>query len=114
MVMADSDVPKRSGKAPIDIAIALEYNKAHDAAPRLIAKGAGVMAEKIVALAIQHNIPITKDTTLVALLKHLEMDEVIPVEAYVAVAEILTYIYKKDKERTFPSQGAGAQKEQPS
>lgn len=76
------------------LAVALKYDKEKDEAPRLAAKGKGYLAEQIIALAKQHNVEIRKDTDLAVLLSKLEVDALIPLEAYAAVAEILAYIYK--------------------
>ena len=75
-------------------AIALGYELGKDSAPRVLATGKGVIAEKIIQKAKDHNIPIKKDEELIKILSLLEIDEVIPLEAYSAVAEILSAIYK--------------------
>jgi flagellar biosynthesis protein len=85
------------GKPPVDpnkLAVALKYERGVDAAPVLAAKGKGYIAEKIIELAKAHGIEVRKDEDLVAVLAKLDVDMPIPVEAYVAVAEILSYIYK--------------------
>jgi flagellar biosynthesis protein len=74
-------------------AAALKYDQEKDAAPKVIAKGRGSIAEKIIDLACKNNIPIKNDPGLVEVLSKLEIDEEIPVELYVAVAEILAFIY---------------------
>lgn len=82
---------------PIDknkLAVALTYDSEKDDAPRVAAKGKGYIAEQIIALAKEHGIEIREDTDLAALLSKLDIDTVIPLEAYAAVAEILSYIYK--------------------
>jgi flagellar biosynthesis protein len=76
------------------LAAALEYDTERDAAPRVVARGRGAIAEKIIALARKHNIPIRSDPGLVQFLSRLEIDEQIPVELYRAVAEILAFVYK--------------------
>jgi flagellar biosynthesis protein len=76
------------------LAAALEYNADRDTAPRVIAKGRAAIADKIIALAREHNIPIHSDPGLVQLLSKLEIDEQIPVELYRAVAEILSFVYQ--------------------
>ena len=82
---------------PVDrekLAVALTYDKGKDEAPRLAAKGQGLIAEQIIKLAQENNIEIRKDPDLVNLLAKLEIDMPIPLEAYAAVAEILAYVYK--------------------
>jgi flagellar biosynthesis protein len=76
------------------LAIALSYDRQTDPAPRIAAKGKGHMAEQILKLAEQHGIEIREDADLATLLSKLDIDAVIPLEAYAAVAEILSYIYK--------------------
>jgi flagellar biosynthesis protein len=75
------------------IATTLEYEGGKDMAPRITAKGKGAVAEKIIQLAKQHNIPIKKDPGLVQILSQLDIDDKIPPELYKAVAEILAFVY---------------------
>jgi flagellar biosynthesis protein len=76
------------------LAVALTYERGLDEAPKLAAKGKGLMAEQIIELAKRHNIEVRKDADLVTLLSKLDVDMPIPLEAYAAVAEILAYVYK--------------------
>lgn len=76
------------------IAVALKYEMGVDPAPRLAAKGRGYIAEQIIALAREHGIEVREDADLATLLEKLDIDAPIPMEAYVAVAEILSYIYR--------------------
>lgn len=78
-------------------AVALRYNKDSDTAPKIIGKGKGLVANEIIEMAKQHNIPIQEDPTLVQLLAQLEINETIPEELYQAVAEIFAFIYRVDK-----------------
>lgn len=78
------------------LAAALKYDAEQDAAPRVIARGRAAVAEKIIALARDHNIPLHSDPGLVSLLSRMEIDQHIPVELYRAVAEILAFIYRAD------------------
>jgi flagellar biosynthesis protein len=75
-------------------AAALQYKPKKDKTPRLVAKGSGWMAEKIIQTAREHNIPLKEDPHLVELLSTLDLYEEIPPEFYKAVAEILVFIYK--------------------
>lgn len=77
-------------------AIALKYDMAQDLAPRIAATGRGKIAEQMIAIAKEHGITIHKDKDLAEVLSALEIDAIIPLEAYTAVAEILSYIYKKN------------------
>jgi flagellar biosynthesis protein len=75
-------------------AIALRYNTDTDKAPKVVAKGRGYIANKIIEIAKQHGIPIKEDESLVEVLSKLDMYEEIPIELYKAVAEILVFVYK--------------------
>jgi flagellar biosynthesis protein len=75
-------------------AAALHYKAGKDSAPRLVAKGKGWMAEKIIQTAREHNIPLKEDPHLVEILSNLDLYEDIPPDLYKAVAEILIFIYK--------------------
>lgn len=84
-----ADDPKKQPAA-----VALKYDQVKDPAPRVVAKGRGPIAEQILKVAEQNNIPVREDATLVEILEKLEIDSLIPLEAYTAVAEILKYVYK--------------------
>ena len=75
-------------------AVALKYERGKDAAPKVTAKGRGAVADKILALAREHGIPIEKDSTLMEALYRLDLNEQIPEELYQIVAEILAFIYR--------------------
>lgn len=81
-------------KKPLPAAVALSYDRESDPAPRVSAKGRGPIAEQIIKVAEEHDVPIRKDAALVEILETLDIDSVIPLEAYTAVAEILNYVYK--------------------
>jgi len=87
--MAESD--ERSNQAADRrVAVALPYDQETEPLPRIAASGKGPVAERILALAAEHGIPIREDADLAELLDKLGLDSVIPVEAFVAVAEILS------------------------
>ncbi len=75
------------------VAAALKYDTRKDSAPKVIAKGQGIVADKIIELAKKNNVPIKSDPGLVQILSKLDIDEQIPVELYRAVAEILAFVY---------------------
>ena len=79
-------------------AVALKYRADKDRAPRITAKGRGHLAEKIVAVAKANDIPLHQDQNLVELLDALEIDTQIPPELYRAVAEVLAFIYRLNRE----------------
>ncbi len=80
---------------PTHLAIAIEYDGARMQAPRVLAKGAYIVAEKIVALARQNNIPVIQNIPLArAMYKTVEIDHEISPELYTAMAEVLAYVYR--------------------
>jgi len=74
-------------------AVALKYDKLKSDAPKVTAKGQGRVAEKIIELAKKYDIPIKDDPDLIEVLSSLEINEEIPPEIYVAVAELLAFVY---------------------
>ena len=92
------DILKDSEREKKRKAVALEYEHGgQQPAPKVVASGYGTMAEQIIAIAEKHGIPIHKDENLVEILSALDVDSFTPLEAYVAVAEILNFIYKARK-----------------
>ena len=79
-------------------AIAIEYDPS-DAAPRIIASGQGIIADKIIEKAKESKVPIHKDGKLADTLSRLEIGEMIPPELYEVVAEILVFVDAMDKIR---------------
>lgn len=95
------DVPKADViiTNPTHIAVALRYG-ADVPAPQVIAKGADLVAEKIKELAKSHRIPVIENKPLArTIYKTLKIGQVIPRELYVAVAEVLSYVYKLKKKK---------------
>lgn len=76
---------------PNNTAVALKYEG--PGAPRVVAKGRGLIAEQIIALAKEHHIPLREDEELVALLAQIELDAEIPASLYAAVAQVLAFAY---------------------
>jgi len=74
-------------------AAALRYAQGKDAAPRLLAKGKGMVADRILEIARRNGIPIREDRELVQVLASLDLYQEIPPELYKAVAEILVFLY---------------------
>ncbi len=75
-------------------AIALRYQLEKDNAPRIIAKGSGYVADRILELAREHDVPLHNDPDLVAVLARLNVNQEIPENLYRAVAEILAFVYR--------------------
>src|SRR5512135_2290984 len=80
-------------KKPAPKAVALKYTPKVDRAPKVTAKGSGLIAEKIIELARQHKIPIREDPALVQILSQLDFRQEIPPSVYGVVAEILAFVY---------------------
>ncbi len=80
-------------------AVALMYDRKRDDAPRIVASGHGGIAEQILSLAREANIPMHSDKALVDTLLKFEINTEIPPELYKAVAEVLALIYSFDKSR---------------
>jgi flagellar biosynthesis protein len=76
-------------------AVALSYNQETDNAPKVVAKGQGEIAKKIIELAKKHNIPIVEDPLLVDSLIKIDLYREIPPELYEAVAKIIAYILRQ-------------------
>lgn len=74
-------------------AIALAYSQT-DAAPRVVAKGKGLVAEQIIARAKEHGVYVHESPELVALLTQVDLDEHIPPQLYMAIAELLAWLYR--------------------
>lgn len=79
------------------LAVALAYAPG-DAAPRVVAKGRGLIAEEIVARAREHGIFVHESPELVTLLSQVDLDDHIPPQLYIAVAELLAWLYRVESE----------------
>ena len=75
-------------------AVGIKYDSSRDRAPKIKAKGAGYLADRILNLARKHGVPIKQDNELVETLYSLDIDQEIPPELYRAVAEVLAFIYR--------------------
>ena len=75
------------------IAIALDYKADKSNAPKIVASGRGYLAEHILEIAFANNIKVREDADLAQILTAVEVDSEIPLEAFTAVAEILSYVY---------------------
>lgn len=79
------------------LAVALQYLRGRDDAPRVLARGRGSTAEKILEIARRHGVPVHRDTDLAEVLARLDLGEMIPPELFRAVAEVLGYLYRMNK-----------------
>lgn len=80
-------------------AVALRYDKEQDPVPRILAKGQGTIAEQILEMAYANNISVREDAELATILSMIEIDSLIPLEAFAAVAEIIAYLYQLNDQR---------------
>ncbi len=80
-------------KPTVKIAAALRYDPGTDGAPRVTAKGRGILAEKILEIAANHDIPVKREPDLAKMLYLIDIDDEIPEQLYRAVAEILAFLY---------------------
>ncbi len=90
-------------RKPTTKAIAIVYNENESAAPKVVASGKGVIAEKIIATAKEAGIHIQEDANLVELLSKISVGDEIPTELYQTVAEVLAFVYQineKFREKT--------------
>jgi len=76
---------------PSNIAIALNYDGKR--APKITAKGQGLVAEQIIETAKEHNVPLHTDVALVKVLSKMSLGDEIPRELYLAVAEVIAFVY---------------------
>ena len=81
------------------IAVALEYEHGVSDVPKIVATGKDDLAYRIIALAKEHGVEVRKDQELAEILSVLEVDSLIPLETYSSVAEILSYIYRKNRQK---------------
>jgi flagellar biosynthesis protein len=85
-------------------AVALRYEPEAADAPKVVAKGKGAIAERILEIAFAAGVKVRADADLVEILQAVDLDSEIPVEAFRAVAEILAYVYRANG--TMPPSGA--------
>lgn len=78
-------------------AVAISYDK-QDSAPRVVAKGYGTVAENIVRAAKDHGLYVHESPELVGLLMQVDLDAHIPPQLYVAIAELLAWLYALEGE----------------
>jgi len=86
---AESDEEK-----PKPIAVALRYDAEAGGVPDVVGKGSGEVAESILRLAREHEIPVREDPDLLQLLAGVQVGESIPEELYEVVAEVLSFLYR--------------------
>ena len=97
--MAESDPAAVSEER--SLAIALAYAPG-DTAPRIVAKGRGLIADEIIRRAHQHGVFVHESPELVTLLMQSNLDDRIPPQLYVAIAELLAWIYRIELKQAEP------------
>ncbi len=76
------------------VAVALSYDGETDDGPRVVATGQGAVAERILEIAFASGVKVRQDADLAQLLAAVDVDSMIPLEAFAAVDEILAYVYR--------------------
>ncbi len=89
--------PDNSSPSKRQLAVALRYNEDKEAAPRVLARGSGKTAQRILDIAMEQNIPVREDPDLVEALAKLDVGSLIPTELYPAVAEVLAFVYRQNQ-----------------
>ena len=89
---------KAPDREPLKNAVALAYSEI-DAAPRVVAKGRGVLAEQIISRARDAGVYVHESPELVSLLMQIDLDQRIPPQLYAAVAELLAWLYRLESGR---------------
>jgi flagellar biosynthesis protein len=102
MAITDDDDPlnplniKKKSKRPVAVAVTDATTK--DDVPTITAAGRGRLAEQILQLAFERGIKVREDATLAEMLASVELDSPVPSEAFMAIAEILSYVYQANGE----------------
>lgn len=100
-----SDQENNPQQSKIRKAVALKYEPGERAAPVMVAKGKGHLADLILERAMENGIPVQEDSSLVEVLSKLDIDQEIPPELYTLVAEILSFVYRSDRKARDMSNG---------
>lgn len=80
------------------VAVALRYDAdGGDQAPRVVARGEGMVAERLLATAEEAGVPVHEDVALASLLAAIDLDAIVPPELYAALAEVLAWAYRQDR-----------------
>lgn len=95
--------PPSTIKLSDKVAISLQYDHENMSAPTVTAKGTGHLAEQIIQIAQENNIPLQQDAQLVDLLSQVELNTQIPEALYEAIAQVLIFAYEVSG-KEFPEQ----------
>ena len=85
-------------------AVSLQYKKGKNSAPKVTAKGQGWMADRIIKMAQENNIPIREDKDLLHLLSEIDVGQEVPESLYKVVAELLAWVYQLNQNYPDPEQ----------
>ena len=97
-MMGGKDETSRPGRD--SVAVALGYDHGTGEAPRVLAKGRGEVAERIIESAQTHGVHVEENPVLAEALSHVELDDTIPKDLYRAVAEVISFVlYQTRKSR---------------
>lgn len=109
MTKSGKDVPSSDGDAkapkPAPVAVALKHERRGMAAPTVVATGRGAVAEQILQIAFASGVKVREDADLAEILALVEQDSEIPIAAFAAVAEILSYVYRLNAEAAATASG---------
>ncbi|MBU1335465.1 MAG: EscU/YscU/HrcU family type III secretion system export apparatus switch protein [Alphaproteobacteria bacterium] len=84
---------------PRSVAVALQYEKGTREAPRVVAKGRGLLADRIVELAQENGVIVEANPVLAEALSGVEIDDTIPIELYEAVAIVIGYVLRASAQK---------------
>ena len=102
----EASISAEAGIHPRHAAVALAYAR-DGAAPKVVAKGRGLVAQAIIERAREHGVFVHESKDMVALLMQVDLDQRIPPELYRAVAELLAWVYRLEQGGPKPAAGAG-------
>jgi len=83
----------------ITIAAAIKYDAEQNAAPKIVATGKGSIAEEIIRIAEENDVPLYQDPQLAKMLGSIELETEVPPELYSLVAEVLAFVYKLEQKK---------------
>ncbi|CAL7962099.1 hypothetical protein MIDIC_410012 [Alphaproteobacteria bacterium] len=99
--LSTKEKQRSSGRCKDLLAIAVKYEAEKPFPPKVVASGREMVAERIIAIAKESGVPIHQNKELAVILSLLEIGDVIPCEAFIAVAEIIAYIFHKNAEKLY-------------
>ncbi|WP_214881585.1 MULTISPECIES: EscU/YscU/HrcU family type III secretion system export apparatus switch protein [unclassified Exiguobacterium] len=79
-------------------AMALTYEQSMDA-PHVVAKGTGIVAERMLEIALENGIPVHEDPALLSLLSALNIEDQIPEDVYQVIAELFVFLYQMEQDK---------------